>query len=255
MKINFLEKTVAKNYFKDPDDYASKLNNNNLKIIGVKSNQEYHKLFIDSFQDFSEEEKTFYKNSLKALDYLNIEINLVKTSNAHSLDIIQTRKEVIVVPNGTPPSPVLFCHEVFHILSRKHGMSDLYSLFGFEKCQEEKINDPEFILNPDCTTHNYKIKITAKDIGEFEGIPYLVMPFETKLKVCGEELYIKAPETNLREKAPLTSYLSHPEEVCAEYFTFIHTGSCLFLRDPRKTTLVQQFEERLSYLLKNLNIK
>lgn len=229
MKIEFLNKKQANEYFKEMDEYALNLKKTDLKIMGFKNKEEYFENFKKNFMNFNILDKIKYRYYLKKVSHLNITVKLIKIKKTHDVDLFQTRKEAIIIPNISKANDSLMVHEVFHIISRKFDFSKLYKILGFKKCNEEFINDNGLLTNPDCVKNNYSINLKVfdnetKKENEKECIPYLAIPFAKKVKIVGEDKTYNVRETNFQELFPLTSYLSHPEEICAEHFAFKFTG-------------------------------
>ena len=251
MKIEFLTKEKAQDYFKEMDEYAINLKNNDLQIMGYQTKEEYFEDFKSNFQNFSILEKIKYKRLLKKVKHINITIKLIKIKATHKLDLTQTRKNAIILPDNTKKTESLLVHEVFHILSRNHDFSDLYKLLGFKKCIPETINDPNSIINPDCVLNNYYINLKINNENK-DIIPYLAVPFSRKLKVKGKEEYYDVRDSNFQEIIELTSYLSHPEEICAEHFSFYYTGASLYTNNKNYNNKI--FFDKMEELMKKYQL-
>jgi len=257
MKIEFLNKTQAREYFKEMDEYALNLKKSDLRVMGFNSREEYFKSFKSNFINFNILDKIKYRHYLKKVSHLKITVKLIKIKETHDMDLFQTRKEAIIVPNLSKANDSLMVHEVFHIISRKFDFSKLYNVLGFKKCNEEFIKDHGLLTNPDCVKNNYSINLKVfdketKKENEKECIPYLSFPFFKKVKLVGEDKTYHISETNFQELFPLTSYLSHPEEICAEHFAFKFTGKPIssFILDYEN----KPFFNELDNLMKIYNI-
>ena len=251
MKIEFLTKEQAREYFNEMDEYALNLKKTDLQIMNFNSKEEYFESFKDNFLDFTNEDKEKYKEYLNSVVHLNLSVKLIKIKKTHNLDLFQTRKESIIIPTNAVENDSLLVHEVFHIMSRKYDFSSLYNILGFKKYKEEKINDDNQVTNPDCVKNDYSIKLKINN-EEKECIPYLAMPFLKRVKVVGEDNTYDVGKTNFQELFPLTQYLAHPEEICAEHFAFKFTGSPLLVNDLNYKN--ELFFNELESLMKKYNI-
>jgi hypothetical protein len=251
MKIEFLNKKEAQDYFKEMDEYAIHLKENDLEIMGFQTKEEYFQNFKSNFTNFSSLEKIKYKRLLNKVKHINITIKLIKIKSTHILDITQTRKNAIILPDKTKKTESLLVHEVFHILSRNYDFSELYKLIGFKKCSPENISDPNSVINPDCVLNNYYINLKINNENK-DVIPYLAIPFDMKLKVKGKEEYYHVRNSNFQEVIDLTSYLSHPEEICAEHFSFYYTGTSIYTNN--KNYQNKMFFDKMKELMRKYDL-
>lgn len=248
MQITFLSKTQAQEYFTQPDDYARNLPKSNLQMIcpANPTVQGYQEIFINSFEDFTPPEMARINQYVRTLSWLNLNVKLAKTSGAHSLDITQTRKDVIVVTRGLI-GEATFVHEVYHVLSRRHPeiTRAIAPIFGFQNTTPQEITESDFLLNPDALVCDYKIQVELRETKQ----PIWVTPFVksglgTGLKT-EEGKYLDGRETNYAELIPNTSYLAHPEEICAEYFSLLHLGICIFYKRPLVSEKIIEYSQKL----------
>lgn len=258
MRALFLTAAEARDYFKDADDYARLLPLENLEMICPRNPtlEGYQKLFLGSFRSFTSEEKNTLLSRLSPVDFIDSEIKFVKTSHAHSLDIPQTRKDVILVPGGFMGQATLI-HEVYHVLSRANPelTETLAKLWGFEKIEAEQIQDPGFLLNPDALFSNFAITTTHSATGNSIRVaPYIGRGFRPYLKVVGAEHYIPASETDYPDRITNTSYIAHPEEICAEYFALSLLGLCIFQKGELDRPGIQRYFEELKLILSKLGL-
>lgn len=258
MKIKFLSAIEARWYFTQPDEYAQKLPLSNLKMICPENPtiEGYQEVFLQSFDDFDEDQKIDMLNFAENLIWLDLEIKVARTDGSHALDITQTRKDVILITGGYI-SEKTFVHEVYHILSRKNPnvTPELAKLFGYKKVKPQKITHPAFLLNPDAIDCNYSIVVQeqfseGKLREKLEVTPFVTSGLGAGLKVVGKDEYVDSRNTNYYDLIPNTTYLAHPEEVCAEYFTLMHLGGCIFYRPPKNNDrdMIELYRIRLEEL-------
>ena len=265
MKITFLTAEEARDYFSKPDEYAKKLSAVDLNIM-VPENptlEAYQEVLLSSFEDFSDSSKENLEQDAKLLDFLDFEIKLVKTTGrSHRLDMPQTRRDAIFT-GGYSLSTVVFVHEVFHVISRKHPtLTDALSkLWGFERIDNQIVEAP-VLLNPDAPNLNYSMKITSggkKSSKTMEVVPFLdgtTSGLVTKLKVLGPnpERILSPDRTDYPSKIPNTRYFSHPEEICAEHFSLVLAGNCIFEKSPLDLPALDRFKSTLETKLKDLGL-
>ena len=248
MKITFLTAEEAQEYFKEPDEYAKRLPLSNLKMIDPRNPtlDNYMNIFRKSFKNFSPSDKKNIENYASFLEDLNIEVKLVATKQSHSLDITQTRKDVIVVAGGRIGYST-FVHEVYHIISRKYpGITPtLASWFGFQQIKPVEVEDEFHILNPDSVLNEYEISLVDPDSGDrINAVPYMIMGLRPKLQdKNGKSLDEKWIQI-YKQYIPHTSYVAQPEEICAEYFAKLFAGSCLFPSSNKNNSQFFEYFER-----------
>lgn len=253
MKIIFLTAQQSQDYFKTPDEYAVNLPKSNLNMI-VPHNptvEGYQELFLESFGDFTEEEQARISEYIEKLDWLNLDVKMAKTMGTHSLDITQTRKDVILVTRGLI-GEATFIHEVYHVLSRQYPefTKELSKLFGFKPVTPQKIKAEDFLLNPDALVCDYGIEVEILATkAKVLVTPFVALGLETGLKVVDKGLYIDSKETDYNSQIPNTSYLAHPEEICAEYFSLYHLGYCIFFKQPMDHDKIAEYGKKLEELV------
>lgn len=252
MKLRFLSRLEAISEFTTPDAYALGLPPSNLAMVNPANPTlaGYQEVFLNSFGEFSEEEKTEIQTYTAHLAWLDLEVKIAKTLGTHSLDITQTRKDIILVTRGHI-GVATFIHECYHVLSRKHPevTPHLAKVFGFMEVPEQTIQDPKFLLNPDALVCNYAIQVFHSPTNQDLLVtPYVKLGLNTGLKVVGEEQYLSSRETNYESLFDNTSYTAHPEEICAEYFTLIQLGSCIFLKTPRNEKPLREYRRQLKVI-------
>jgi hypothetical protein len=256
MNITFLSRAEAQNKFSVPDEYARSLPAGNLSLVNSANPtiDGYQQVFLDSFADFSAAEQSRIVSDMKILDFLNIDIKVAKTRGSHSLDIPHTRDDVILITGGRLSQPVLV-HEVYHIISRKFPefTDRLSKIWNFKKVRPYKINDEDFTLNPDAMASDYAIAVT-RDGKKFDAIPYIGRGFQTFLKPVGRESVVRCWDTNYQSLVENTSYLAHPEEICAEHFAIILTRGCVSPRTPYNVDVLAKFRSEIIDLMKNAGI-
>ena len=98
--------------------------------------------------------------------------------------------------------------------------------------------------------NNYYIELNVH--GEkHKAIPYLAIPYFKKFQIKDRKEFYFVGESNFQDLIPLTQYLSHPEEICAEHFAFYFTGRCI---TNNKSTINSEFNTKLEELLKEYDI-
>jgi len=222
MRIKYYSREEAQSIFREPDEYALNLPLSNLQKVSPRDPtlDGYQKVFLDSFIDVSGRARENFNRYAQALARLNFEVGVVATNGRHLLDIAQTRKHCILAPHGWL-SQRIFIHEVYHVLSRTHKELTplLAGNWGFRKVKPVDIQSPGFLLNPDAVVSEYVIDVIVSGTGEVVTVmPFMVNGLRTRLKVHEEERYLETYETNYSSLIHHTSYHSHPEEICAEYF-------------------------------------
>jgi hypothetical protein len=259
MKVTFLTSKEAKKMFLEPDDYAKNLPLSNLKLVNPDDPTltGYQKVFLDSFTNFSAEQKAQISDCLQLLDFINIEIKFIRTNRSHALDIPQTRKDAILLSNSFSAS--LIIHEVYHVISRKYPTltPSIAPIWGFKKIPTQKIPFSSFILNPDALDSNYSILVKDNLTNIMvEAIPFIGKDSRTCLKLVDEDTFIEENETNYQSLIDNTSYVSHPEEISAEYFALSFLHRCIFEKHPFNYKKLNEFKFILEEeLIKNKLIK
>jgi len=257
MRIKFLSAKEAQEYFKEPDEYAKRLPLSNLRMIDEYNPtiDRYMELFLESFQDFKEDSKKAISKYAEKLKDFNVEIKLVATNRNHSLDITQTRKDVIVVAGGRI-GYTTFVHEVYHILSRAYPdlTPKLSSILGFKQIEEVLVKDEKHLLNPDSLFTNYSIELNL-DGKKIEAIPYMVLGLATRLMDKeGNRLETKWEDV-YGDIFPVTSYTAQPEEICAEYFAITFAGACLFSSSNKRNEIfLKNYKNKVKSILKELKV-
>lgn len=255
MKIKFLTRYEAVKQFFTPDDYALKMPASNLKMVNPNNPtlEGYQSVFLDSFEDFTSEEKMTIVDFSETLFWLDFEVKIAKTKGYHGLDITQTRKDIILVSGGAINQPT-FIHEVYHVLSRKYPRitDELAKMFNFYKVNEQVILDPNFLLNPDALYCDFAInvKYKAKNVGV---VPFVGKGLSTGLKLLDKEEYVNCSLTNYRSLIPNTTYTAHVEEICAEHFSLVNIGRCIFQKELDEDKLIE-FYFNIEKILKELNL-
>lgn len=248
MKLIFLSQQEAIQEFITPDDYALKLPVSNLAMINPANPtlEGYQNIFLNSFGEFTDEEKAEISSYTEKLEWLDLDVKIAKTLRTHALDITQTRKDIILVAGGI--SEGTFIHECYHVLSRKHPQltAALALVFGFYQVPEQVIKEESFLLNPDALVCDYAIQVIHNQTQKVLQVsPFVVQGLGTGLKVVGEETYLSSRETNYESLFFNTSYTAHPEEICAEYFTLIQLGRCIFQKSPKKMEPLKAYRKEL----------
>ena len=259
MKLNFLSKKQAKDLFKEADSYARGLPLSNLKMINPvdPTLAGYQKIFLDSFTNFTKGEISEILEMAEAhLSMLALEINLVKTKKTHALDITQTRNNSILIARGGIDSST-FVHEVYHILSRHNPelTPKLAGLLGFKVVSPQVIKYPSFILNPDAELCNYSKEVEVRDGQKIIVVPFMKIWGQVGLKLLNEEIYYDEYDTNYRKLIPNTSYIAHPEEICAEHFALTITKKCIFQSERLDMNVLDTFKKVLNEEMVTIGLK
>lgn len=258
MKLNFLSRQEARELFSTPDEYALNLPVSNLQKISPDNPtlDGYQEIFLDSFRDPSEISIRNLKDHSRTLGRLDFEVNIVMTAGSHALDIAQTRRNCILVPRGFM-SRRIFVHEVYHTLSRAYPIltQELSKVWGFKKVMPQVITHPNYLLNPDAVINDYVIKVFHKKAGEeLSVVPFMVSGLGTMLKLYNEDKYLNHYETNYSSLISDTSYIAHPEEICAEYFALSAIGVSIFGNYQTHSPQLKFFTLTLLKLLQELEL-
>lgn len=201
--------------------------------------------------------------SLKGLQYpLPDEVWLIKTTGEDELDSAYTRRNAVIFPESYLAAPQelllpLLAHELFHVLSRTAAPAArdaLYEIIGFTRCEgfEYPAELAEIKLtNPDGVDMDHTISTSVGDV-----LPVLFVPGEVDLsekknpgQLLGEgTLQFKMiavddscaaleenGEPSLYDVGELdgffeqvgknTDYIIHPDEILADNFAFLLTGT------------------------------
>lgn len=157
----------------------------------------------------------------------------------------------------------LVSHELFHVYSRHNPAKKdkLYSVFGFKKCNKIALNDALDnlnITNPDCPEIAHYVSMGNEDVTlllysakKYEGgnvfetyvrLGVLVLEGSgdnKKIKIQDGKAVIKTFE-EVPELFQIigmnTDYVLHPEEIAAEHFSMIVTGTV-----PRQPELLAKY--------------
>jgi hypothetical protein len=157
----------------------------------------------------------------------------------------------------------LVSHELFHVYSRHNPAKKdkLYSVFGFKKCNKIALNgalDNLNITNPDCPEIAHYVSMGNEDVTlllysakKYEGgnvfetyvrLGVLVLEGSgdnKKIKIQDGKAVIKTFE-EVPELFQIigmnTDYVLHPEEIAAEHFSMIVTGTV-----PRQPELLAKY--------------
>lgn len=191
-------------------------------------------------------------------------ILLVHTTGREESGAAYTRGSAIVLPphyTGTPENPKqrLIAHELFHVISRKHPelRDKLYSIIGFRfvgPLAPPASLAERTITNPDAPVIEHVIDLKLADDSSATVSPILFSPSEFdpqksrrlfgylqfrlmevkrgdqrkwSAKLDGGEPILHVPEIAdfHRQIGRNTGYIIHPEEILAENFASLVTGS------------------------------
>lgn len=245
----FLNPAQAYDLLSQKDEYIQRLNDFNLEYHGVKSVDEYMRHLPEHLYDWTEGQIAACQESLSNVSYrlqkagvdIDEEIGLILTNGKEMFGLEYTRGNAIIFPYASTEkltdaktdlfgfTETLVTHELFHILSRKYPFirTPLFKTFGFFELEQDYLKEayPNQIINPDALEHRWAIEVLHKKRKTvITGFPLIRKgDWRTFLEITKED-FIAEPlsikDTNLGEKinSKITSYLSHPEEVAAEYF-------------------------------------
>lgn len=239
----------AKQFMMTLDQFTSEMNESNIKFVNknLNSKKEYLEHLGKSVLYFNDNEikkiDKFMDQINKRLLEIDLKINLnigfIKTNGTDSFDLPYTRGNNIILPSKDNLVPSkwlnlgLIIHEVFHILTRLNPdiRNELYKVVGFYKHSTEIITnqEPGMIINPDaltfghyakCNRNNQQINVlplimVSKDGNDMEWVKLMVL--DGNITRTNEIISIK--DTNFLDiYGHASSYVSHPEEICAESF-------------------------------------
>ncbi len=213
-------------------------------------------------RDWTEDEKTAFAAAFAQLApaaerlklRLPAEILLIKTNGDEDFGTPYTRRNAIIFPERDAQRrrgdalPFLCAHELFHIFSRHNPArrDAIYAVFGFEPLA----NPPEpdgwrqrGIINPDAITTTHAIRAKLAGGEEVRVVPYNLSKhaaFDAKLgkRITAylDVVWIEVAarprtfhEDDLTDFAARTGgntgYTIHPEEISADNFAHVLTGS------------------------------
>jgi hypothetical protein len=188
---------------------------------------------------------------------LGREIFLIKTSGAESAHAAYTRGSAIVLPEpvfgiSDRSLEVLLAHELFHLATRAHPelAERLYRTIGFERCKAVALPQglsQSLITNPDQPETPYCIEVAVEtDLAWVMPILLPKFPFydpaqggeyidyvDFRLLVPGSPTgegaprFVKVGEVSgyFEQVGENTQYVIHPEEILAENFAILATGT------------------------------
>jgi hypothetical protein len=189
---------------------------------------------------------------------LPAEVLLIKTNGDEDLGTPYTRRNGIIFPESAAEKmngkmlAFVCAHELFHVLSRHNpaARDAIYGIFGFVP-----VKDPpkparwaeDRITNPDAPESAHAFKATLADGDKLQAVPFLISRKtqydEKRGKNLGTYLdvvWLEVPEqpdakprtftlrdfTNFDESTGgNTGYTIHPEEISADNFAHLITGS------------------------------
>jgi hypothetical protein len=237
-------------FLRNPDEFTDQMNLTNIKFVNKNLNTktEYLDHLSKATMDFNNSEinkldKILGKinDRLVHLDLrVNLNIGFIKTNGSDSFDLPYTRGSNVILPSldGEVPGKWmnlgLIAHEIFHIITRKNPeiRQVLYSLVGFYNAKKEIITNqdvPGMIVNPDALSFSFYAKCEIN--GSLINVIPLIMIGKSeqdmewvKLLVIDEQLnnttkLVSLKDTDFHKRySHASSYVSHPEEICAESF-------------------------------------
>lgn len=199
---------------------------------------EYLKVVSDSALEFSKRRKKTVTKLMPEIQKFwqerglpDLHVEFIQTNGLEAFGLPYTRHNAVILPYTLKFDPLgvldnlssnLIVHEIFHVLSRRYPFikKELYSVFGFEKVDEVKKEG--FLTNPDCPNYDYKIRLETPE-KSFDAVLCLrIDNKEMKWKDVYDltnDTFLPVKETNLIDFiGKNTTYIIHPEEICAEYF-------------------------------------
>lgn len=226
-------------------------------------------------RDWTADEKTAFSSAVARLapaaDRLKLrlpaEILLIKTNGDEDFGSLYTRRNAIIFHEKNAQNmrgarlPFVLAHELFHVFSRHNPArrDAIYAVFGFEPLA----NPPEpdgwkerGILNPDAITSVHAIRAKLAGGEEVRVVPYNMSKhaaYDAKLgksiAAYLEVVWIEVAATprtfrlaDLTDFAARTGgntgYTIHPEEISADNFACVLTGS-RDVRTPEKLTQLE----------------
>lgn len=237
-------------FLRNPDEFTDQMNLTNIKFVNKNLNTktEYLDHLGKATMDFNNSEINKIdrilgkiNDRLAFLDLkLNLNIGFIKTNGTDSFDLPYTRGANVILPSidGEVPGKWmnlgLIAHEIFHIITRQNPeiRTVLYSLVGFCNAKREIITNqdiPGMIVNPDALSFSFYAKCENK--GSLINVIPLIMIGKSeqdmewvKLLVIDEQLnntnkIVSLKDTDFHKRySHASSYVSHPEEICAESF-------------------------------------
>lgn len=199
---------------------------------------------------FSEIE-TFIKNN-KLTFHLPDTIMVIKTHGQEEFDAAgYTRGSAIFInASAGGVGTGIVAHELFHVFSRHNASvrDKLYSVFGFKKCNPIDVSsalEGLNITNPDCPVIEHYITVDDEDMvlilysnkpysggnvfEKYVAVSLLAIEekhgqMQPKIRNYKPVIYEFQDKMKIFEQVGFnTPYLLHPEEICAEHFTYLIT--------------------------------
>jgi hypothetical protein len=226
------------------------------------SEADYLRFAARQAQKWTEHEQEQFKDAFKIIENY-FEANRMSLNLPDTVRIIKsvgdeefgaegyTRRNFIVLKAGGPETinSGIVAHELFHVYSRynKETRDKLYDIIGFKPCPPIDYNKSiagRSITNPDCPTIEHYVTLNKRN---FAIILYSIKPYTggnvlleyanvglLELKGEGANKYVKEDKAIIYELSKFpelmqktggnTSYVLHPEEVCAEHFAMLVNG-------------------------------
>lgn len=275
--VHLASATEAKQALVTKDDFVRRLSpfdrSARLKVERPVTEEEFLTFVGKSASDWTKEETQVVQSTLDGIQKrlrdlpisLPATIQLIKTTGAEEGNAAYTRGTAIIIPKaeltkGEKHLGRLFCHELFHVLSRQKPKlrEELYAIIGFNECDEIEL-PPELasrkITNPDAPRNNHFVRL------ECGGQPCLAVPVllsteaTYNLKRGGEffeyldfKFLVVEQGSNPKQLRPVlvnggpklvepkevsgffeqigrnTQYIIHPEEILADNFAILILG-------------------------------
>lgn len=228
------------------------------------STSEYLAFAAADARDWHEDEKrrlmAAYSRVRRAVDQLALPLpgvlSAIKTSGSESAHAAYTRGAAIILPEpvlalSDPALEVLLAHELFHIFSRAHpDLSErLYKVIGFVRCGPVSLPEglsQALVTNPDQPAIPYCIEVAVE--ADLEWVTPILLPkfpfydpmqggeyvdyMDFRLFVAGSleagaPRFVRVGEVSgfFEQVGENTDYVIHPEEILAENFAILATGT------------------------------
>lgn len=224
--------------------------------------QDYLRYAAKQTKTWTEQEQEELKDAFKVIENY-FEANRMGLNLPEKVQIVKsvcdeefgaegyTRRNFIVLKTGSGGSinPGITAHELFHVFSRynKETRDKLYNIIGFRLCNPIDYTGAvsgRSITNPDCPVIEHYVSLDKKDLAiimyslkpyaggnlleEYVNLGLLELKGEGAKKIVKDDKaviydFTQFPEL-MQKTGGNTSYVLHPEEVCAEHFSMLITG-------------------------------
>lgn len=273
--VQFLSAKESRPLITRKDDFVTRLSPFDraarLKVATPVPEAQYLAFVGDNVRDWTAEEIQKLRGIIEKLPAqlhdlpFPATISVIKTTGAEEGNAVYTRGTAIMIPASEaakPPADLtkLFCHELFHILSRGNAelREKLYAVIGFTGCDEIEL-PPSLaarkITNPDAPRNDHFIRLQINGVscpavpvllstsdvydvnrgGEFFAyLKFQMLVLEEtgnprRLKIAQENgaprlVEIKSVTGFFEQVGRNTNYIIHPEEILADNFALLVLG-------------------------------